>query len=215
MEQYIKYGEFINCSRVLGPGKRFILWVQGCCFSCEGCIAQSYRSADGKKIRPNELAEIICGTSNIEGLTISGGEPFLQASALLELLRLLKVKTNLNIVIYTGFLYEELLRGEGAAEQYIPDSERNCIVPLLEQTDLLIDGPYQKELDNGRSQVGSANQRVLNLSGNIPDEVIRRTYGSETRKIEIFFRNQNTILCGVPDEKQRKLWETMKREVLK
>lgn len=215
MEQFIRYGEYVNCSTVLGPGRRFVLWVQGCCFSCKGCIGQSYQRVGGTPISPKKLAELICGIPGIEGLTVSGGEPFLQATALWKLLCILRERTSLNFIVYTGFTYEELLRREGAVRQYISMNELDCIVPLLGQIDLLIDGRYLQELDDGRSQVGSANQRILNLSGRISEETIERTYSMGQRKIEIFVKDKKIILCGVPDNGQRELWKKLKQEVQK
>ena len=67
---------------VLGPGVRYVLWVQGCHRRCPGCVAKnSYNMEEGTRISAGALAMEIA-LSKAEGLTISGGEPFLQAEAL-------------------------------------------------------------------------------------------------------------------------------------
>lgn len=64
---------------LLGPYERFVIWVHGCCFNCDGCLANNTKVGDGQPVKIRELVGLIL-KSNTEGITISGGEPFLQAA---------------------------------------------------------------------------------------------------------------------------------------
>jgi anaerobic ribonucleoside-triphosphate reductase activating protein len=88
----------------------------------------------------------------LSGVTFSGGEPFCQAEALVPLAKTLKSR-NLHLMIYTGYLYEQLQQKEDPAVQ-----------KLLELADVLVDGPFILEQRNLTLQYrGSENQRVIDL----------------------------------------------------
>ena len=134
-----------------------------------------------------DLAAMIL-RSGREGITISGGEPFLQAAGLSELIGLLRAQRDIGIIVYTGFTIEEI------REKNDPDMNR-----FLDQIDLLIDGPYIEEKNDGRNLRGSSNQRAIALTEryekNVPD------YGSRKAEIELFVKEDKVVLVGVPDEK--------------
>ena len=154
---------------VLGPYKRYGLWVSGCNRKCPGCISpESHDMKSGKAMNVNALAWEIYATDT-EGITISGGEPFLQAEALTRLIRAVRKKRDVGVIIYTGFLLEELENTDDAKE-------------LLKECDLLIDGPYIKELDDGKSLRGSSNQRVIPLTDRYLDKL--HLYGQEGREVQ-------------------------------
>lgn len=88
----------------------------------------------GRIISVFDLADIII-QSGRDGLTISGGEPFLQAQALYELVNLIRAKRDIGIIVYTGYTLDEILQ-----------SKDLYMCRFLEQIDLLIDGPYIEEL---------------------------------------------------------------------
>lgn len=167
----------------LGPGRRYAVWVSGCHRNCPGCIApDSHDMTRGTPVDADALAwEILL--SGAEGLTISGGEPFLQAAALAQMVQTVRQKRDLGVIVYTGFTYEELCR--------MPDAQ-----PLLEQTDLLIDGPYIRELDDGLSLRGSSNQRVIPLTERYRQEL--PNYGTRPREQEIFHHAGTTHFVGIP-----------------
>lgn len=167
----------------LGPGCRYVVWVSGCSRSCPGCIAPEAQDMhSGTPVEVGALAwEIIL--SGADGLTISGGEPFLQAPALAELIAAVRRKRDLGVIVYTGYLYEELPALPGGPE-------------LLEQTDLLIDGPYIRELDDGLSLRGSSNQRVLPLTQRYADCL--DLYGTKSREQEIFSHGASIHYVGIP-----------------
>ena len=174
--------------RALGPGVRYALWVQGCPRRCPGCVAPEAQALDGgTELETGALAwEILL--SGAEGLTISGGEPFLQAEALAELIRTVRRKRDLGVIVYTGYVYEELLADPAARA-------------LLEETDLLIDGPYVKELDDGKSLRGSSNQRVIPLTERYREEL--SLYGRPERPTEAFAHGAEVHYVGVSGE-----WKT-------
>ena len=108
----IRYAAKIENCTVLGPcGERAVIWVHGCCFDCKGCIAENYKYGPYAEASAEELAKwyLLAGRKT-EGITISGGEPFLQAGELAKMIRLIRKKREIGVVVYTGFLYEELKR---------------------------------------------------------------------------------------------------------
>lgn len=150
---------------VLGPGKRAAIWVQGCLNSCQGCISPDARDMNGGEIETiDDIARWICNRDGIEGITISGGEPMLQAEALVELIREVKRSSDLGIVCYTGFIYENLLR-KGKVVQKL----------LLQNVDMLIDGPYISEQHADLLWRGSSNQRLIPLSDRYREHLDRLT----------------------------------------
>ena len=96
-----------------------------------------------------ELADEICATPEIEGLTVVGGEPFAQARALAHVAELVQ-RAGRSVMIFSGYTLTDLQRAQN------PDYDR-----LLAHTDLLIDGPYlERERVTDRRWIGSANQGI-------------------------------------------------------
>ena len=117
---------------VLGPGRRAVIWVQGCPFACKGCIVpESWSSQGGELISVADLAEWELAQEDIEGMTFSGGEPMEQADALCALVDVVRSSRDLGLVCYTGYRLETLQRQGSTAQR-----------ALLARTDLLIDGVY-------------------------------------------------------------------------
>lgn len=168
---------------VLGPGTRYVLWTQGCHRNCPGCVAAgTYRMEDGKVISTDALAWEIA-LSGADGLTISGGEPFLQAPVLAELVKAVRKIRPMGVIVYTGYQYEELQSlSEGAA--------------LLAEIDLLIDGAYVQALDDHRGLRGSSNQRVIPLTDTYRD--LAADYDTQPRKQEIFRHGSEIHEVGLP-----------------
>ncbi|MGX1135195.1 anaerobic ribonucleoside-triphosphate reductase activating protein [Streptomyces glaucescens] len=144
---------------VLGPGARAVIWVQGCPLRCRGCVAAETLPFDGGTTHEvAELTDWICGLPGIEGVTLSGGEPFSQAAALAELLDAVRARRpELSAMAYSGFRYEALRRGG-------PDRQA-----LLRRLDLLVDGPYVASRHGSLRWRGSANQRIVALTDRYPD----------------------------------------------
>lgn len=194
----IRYGEKLDYSEVLGPFKRAALWVYGCEFHCEGCVGQAYKEGKFYEASTHELSEWLTSLE-VEGITISGGEPMLQAGALSKMLKEVKEKKDVGVIVYSGYTYEELLESDSVE-----------IHNFLNYIDLLIDGKYVKQLDDNRSYVGSSNQRVICLSERYKD-IVGEYYGSVGRKIEIKVKNKQFILVGVPSHDQLIMWKHLKQ----
>ena len=140
-------------SIVDGPGIRYVIFVQGCIHNCPGCHNKfTHRIGAGTTVSIQKLFEHIKKQPLIDGVTFSGGEPFLQAKPLAELARLIN-SIGLSIITYTGFTFEELIAQA---------TEENGYLDLLSQTNILVDGKFIQELKYPRKPfVGSRNQRWL------------------------------------------------------
>ena len=172
---------FCPATTTLGPGRRAAIWVQGCPFRCPGCLAPDwlpFRTA--QLISPADLAERILA-SPVTGLTLSGGEPMLQAQALSDLVALIRSRRPLDVICFTGFRYEDLLSLPQAAL-------------LLAQVDVLIDGPYLASLNDNRGLRGSTNQRFLHLTPRLRCV----DFAALPRKLEVFLSDGQAFLVGVP-----------------
>lgn len=177
--QYSEKGE-------LGPGKRFFLWVQGCPFSCPFCIAPTWIPQRPNKLMGIEkLIEMIMSFP-IDGLTISGGEPFLQARLLAKLVRKLRKRKSLDLIVFSGYQFEELNRRE----------EGNDRLAFLQEIDVLIDGQYVAEKNDGIGLRGSSNQVTHFLS----DRLIKQKdyFISYNRRMNAYEREESVLLAGVP-----------------
>lgn len=139
---------------VLGPGTRAVIWVQGCPLRCRGCVAAETLPFDGGTVRPvAELAHWLIGSTAVEGVTLSGGEPFSQAEALGALLDAVREqRPEFSAMAYSGFRYPVLRRGTAGQRA------------LLDRLDLLVDGPYIAARQGSLRWRGSSNQRVLALT---------------------------------------------------
>lgn len=143
-------------SVVDGPGLRFVVFAQGCPHHCRGCHnPETWDPAGGKEMTVKEITKLLKKRLKygIKGITLSGGEPFLQAEEM-ALLAGEARKMGLDVTAYTGFLYEELL-----------EMTEPGIQELLNSIDLLIDGPFIEERkDLALAFRGSDNQRIIDLS---------------------------------------------------
>lgn len=173
--------------RVLGPGVRYVVWVQGCPRGCPGCISPGAQDpAGGEERSVAALAEDILAVPDIEGVTISGGEPFLQAAALADLIDRIRARRDLGVIIYTGYVLEELQSGA------VPHAD-----DLLARTDLLVDGPYVEALNDDGALRGSSNQRAIPLTPRYAQDAV--SYGAPgERKVELGVSDDGVFLSGVP-----------------
>ena len=101
-----------NDSIVDGPGLRYAIFVQGCTHDCPGCHnPESHDPNGGKAVPIVDIVSYIDENQLIEGVTISGGEPFDQPKAVAELASRLKA-SGYNIWTYTGYLIEDLMASD-------------------------------------------------------------------------------------------------------
>jgi anaerobic ribonucleoside-triphosphate reductase activating protein len=153
VNMHINLAGFLECSHVNGPGKRAVIWVQGCPIRCQGCFNSHMWDFKPKTlVKVNTLAEQILQTGHIEGVTFSGGEPFAQAETLGILGEVLQ-RHGLNVVTYSGYTFK-----------YLQNENRNDWKRLLGVTDLLIAGPFISELRCHLPWRGSLNQSMVFLS---------------------------------------------------
>lgn len=181
---YLNTMGYIDESEVNGPGCRAVIWVQGCRRGCPNCFNPSSWSFERNQlIRIEELVQKIIRKPRNQGVTFSGGEPFWQAPALTELARQVKAM-GLNVMSFTGFTLEQL-RSSTAP----PGSQE-----LLDQLDLLIDGPYVESLalHSTHSLVSSSNQRVHLFNPTLQDQL---TWASDQVEIHIL-KDGSRIFTG-------------------
>lgn len=184
-------------TRVLGPGERFAIWFQGCRRRCKGCMSESSRPLDGGRLASiSKLCEAILSQRGLEGVTISGGEPFLQPEALFCLLEKIRHNANLGVIVYTGFTLEQL---------------RELNNPWIDMAlngyiDLLIDGEYIDELNDGKSLKGSANQRLLFLTDRYLSD--KGLYEGTTRNAEVRLSGNDVFFVGIPSRETWDQWRS-------
>jgi len=171
-------------TRALGPGLRYVLWTQGCPFHCKDCISpESHSTEPNIVVNIQSLAEDIVSNRQIDGISISGGEPFLQAGKLAAMLAIVKEqRPNLNVLVFTGYVYDELNWPEAKS--------------LLACIDLLIDGRFQSDKNEGVGLRGSGNQSFIFLS----DALLpyRDELEKGPRKLELYVGNNYVKTIGIP-----------------
>ena len=131
--------------------------MQGCPHHCPGCHnPQTHDFAGGKEMDLDTLLHDMCRNPLVKGVTFSGGEPFCQPEPLYHLAVALKAKGK-HLMAYSGYTFEQLLE--------LPDP---FVRKLLEQLDLLVDGPFIEAERNLELRFrGSANQRVLDVPASL------------------------------------------------
>ena len=155
MSAKLRIAGCVSDSIVDGPGMRYTVFVQGCPHHCPGCHnPQTHDFSGGYDADMDEIVRQVKSDPLMSGVTFSGGEPFCQAEALCALGERIRALGK-NIVIYSGYTFEQLLQmGE----------ENPDVLKLLKLADLLVDGPYvEKERDLTLQFRGSRNQRLIDL----------------------------------------------------
>ncbi len=173
--------------RVLGPGVRAVVWFHGCSRGCPGCIAVEMNQSDEyKSMTAKELYDWVATCGGIEGVTLSGGEPLEQdTAALCEFLRLVREdKRNLGVILFTGYRLEEVEDiGKKEICQYI---------------DVLVDGPYVEEENDGLGLRGSSNQRIHFLTSRY-ERMQDIFFGDGGRNLEFELDMDNNVtINGIP-----------------
>lgn len=181
---YLNIMGYVDTSEVNGPGCRAVIWVQGCLRECPGCFnVESWSFEPNQLVAIDALVERILNNPRNEGVTFSGGEPFWQAPALADLAQ--KVKAHgLNVMSFTGFTLNQL-----RSEQAPAGSQA-----LLDQLDILIDGPYVQSLaiHSPDSPVSSSNQRIHIFNPAFQDKI---TWASDQIEIHVL-KDGSRIITG-------------------
>ena len=133
-----------------GEGIRYVVFCQGCPHHCEGCHnPSSWDFNAGIEVSIKDIISQIKQNDLLDGVTFSGGEPFMQVKALIALSKLLKPRYN--IWLYTGYLYEDIINDKNKKS-------------LLQYIDVLVDGPFILSQRNlSLTFKGSNNQRIINV----------------------------------------------------
>ena len=141
----------IEDTMVDGPGFRTSIYCAGCRHACEGCHnPQSWDFSGGRAMATDEIMRII-EADPYANVTFTGGDPMYQPEGFAELARAIHARTDKNIWCYTGFTFERLLNNPRQRA-------------LLEQIDVLVDGPFVKALRNDDLIFrGSSNQRIIDV----------------------------------------------------
>lgn len=157
-------------SIVDGEGYRYAIFTQGCNHQCKGCQNQETWDFNGGKLYSQlELEEVVKDIESnpmLDGITLSGGDPFYQADACAELIKSIKSKReDITVWAYTGFTWEELIKS--------PE-----MLNLAKLCDVIVDGRY---IENKRKLElefrGSSNQRLIDVKKTIAaGKVVQITY---------------------------------------
>jgi anaerobic ribonucleoside-triphosphate reductase activating protein len=190
---HLNIGAFHYPVSTLGPGIRFGIWVQGCPFNCPSCCSPDYIPfKDNRLVSISSMAEKILSNESLEGITLSGGEPFAQAGALSQLLSVvLEARPELNVICFTGFSYNKLR----SKEQQM----------LLANTDLLITELFEQDLNSEYGLRGSDNQEFIFLTDKLkPFEIEIREGRKES---EIIVDEKLITQIGIPSGSNKVLFD--------
>ncbi len=145
----LRVHHYAPLSRANGPGRRAVIWVQGCTLGCPGCFnPHTHPATGGNLIAVEQLVEqCLMGAAEIEGITLTGGEPLQQPESLLAFLALLRKRSTLSVVVFSGYNFKEINRQKlGPA--------------ILNQIDLLFAGRYRQQAPASHGYLSSKNQTV-------------------------------------------------------
>jgi len=201
MDSKLRIGNFLISYEVNGPGKRFVIWFQGCPFHCKGCLNPEFWENDGGVLmdvkRIMNHIRLSRETEQIEGVTFTGGEPLIQAEALLLLASAIKSE-GLTILCYTGYLLQDILNNK------VPYAKE-----LLKYIDILIDGPYIEKEKAALPWRGSRNQGIYFFTDRYKglEPVISK---EGKRGIELKIGEESLAMTGIFDIK---FWEALKKKL--
>ncbi|MBC8080008.1 MAG: anaerobic ribonucleoside-triphosphate reductase activating protein [Gorillibacterium sp.] len=152
----LRIAGLVEDSIVDGPGLRLTVFAQGCLHNCLGCHnIHTHSNSGGTLISIKSIINRIQANPLLDGVTLSGGEPFEQAESFVVLAKRVQA-LGLNVITYTGYTYERLVAG---------GANRPGWQMLLDQTDYLVDGRFVLEKRNLMLKYrGSENQRIIDLN---------------------------------------------------
>lgn len=172
-------------SIVDGPGLRAVLWTQGCNHHCKGCQnPQTWDFNGGGEVPIKMVKDAIDELEYQTGITFSGGDPMYQPEACLEIAKYAK-KKGLNIWVYTGYTYEELLELSKKNKVYLD---------FLKIIDVLVDGRFiLKERDLSLLFRGSRNQRLIDVPNSLKNNAIILLNEKEYHEEKMFERPKTFV----------------------
>lgn len=138
----MKVAGILPCSFVNGDGARYVVFTQGCGHHCPECQnPETWDFGGGMEVDVATIAADFQKHKLLDGITLSGGDPFYQQEACVELLKLLP---GVNVWIYTGFEYEDI-----------------CDTQLAKMADVLVTGKFIDDLACEGKMYGSSNQKII------------------------------------------------------
>ena len=142
-------------SIVDGEGIRSVVWFQGCSHHCKECQnPETWDFNGGYEVSLDDVKKQIRELEYQKGVTFSGGDPMMQIEALAELTKYVH-ECNMDVWVYTGYTFEELMKL----------AEKNPVyIDALNNIDALVDGRFVLELKSFDVKFrGSSNQRILDV----------------------------------------------------
>lgn len=172
--------------KTLGYGERIGIWTIGCPHKCKECSnPELWESNSRKDISLEAIIEIIKSIDKkVDGITITGGEPFFQSKELSQLIVKLKELSYDDILVYTGYSYNELKKSTDPTISYI-----------ISNISALIDGKYIDKLNDNKPQRGSSNQNIIILNEEYRYRYITK---EETRTVQNVFYKDGLFSIGIP-----------------
>ena len=180
--------EYCHCPVLsLGPGRRAGIWVRGCSIHCPGCIAENLWSFDESRARnvvdvASEVEGFFREDGNLNGVTVSGGEPFDQPEALIALLEKLRTKDIRDVLIYTGYDIAGIMRGN-------PE--------ISELAAAVIGSPFKLGEDTEDAWRGSSNQTLTVFDRRFSARY-EKWRGTKKGPMQIAAFNGRVISIGIP-----------------
>lgn len=193
----------VSQSQVNGPGRRAVLWFQGCTLRCPGCWNPTTHAFDAApEYSISEILDWILHCPDIEGVTFSGGEPFQQAEGLLEVCQHLKADNpQLSLGLFSGYTIRELSTGRW---QYRPanDFEWHCgtherFEEIKSHLDFGVFGRFVRaRLTSTKPLCGSDNQEVVFFTGRYS----MRDLAPQSCEIQISPDGEAMTVTGFPSQ---------------
>lgn len=196
-EVRLRVAQVVPSTEAEGPGRRFALWFQGCPLRCPGCCNPEMLPFEGGEA--HTVADMVASMAEsqrrdgIEGITLLGGEPLAHAAGAALLARGAR-SLGLSVMIFSGYTLAEA--------RALPEP---AVAELLALTDILVDGPYVRELpDAQRRWIGSTNQQIHFLTdGYRADDPCWRTRNT----LEIRLTPSALTVNGFPAAHAVGLWK--------
>ncbi len=197
MDAELRVAQVVPCTEAEGPGRRFALWFQGCPLRCPGCCNPEMLPFEGGTCLPlSEVLQQIDAARRehgIEGITLLGGEPLAHAVEAAALARAVQQR-GLSVMVFSGYTLAE------ARQMAAP-----AVGELLADTDILVDGPYVRELSETRRRwIGSSNQQIHFLSGRYRAD---DPCWQKPNTLEIRLRGGEVTVNGFPAPAAVGLWK--------
>ncbi len=194
----MQIGKILFPITTLGPGRRLGIWTQGCNRFCVGCSNPELQTFDeSKSVTPEEIFECTSAFP-YDGITVSGGEPFLQAADLKRLLTLYLEAGCEDILVYTGFTIRQLMEKK--------DEDVNWILANIAA---LIDGPFVEALVDDTPLRGSSNQGVWIFNAKYKQAYENVMSGE--KKVDVFRFADEVHFIGIPFQD----YDALYKELLK